>query len=251
MKKSYYSWKTFFAYRAQAVIWSVFSLLHVFVTVLIITVLYQVSPGIAGWSYYQVLLLSSLGGIAFYMIYYFFDPSYVASTLRNGGIDAELTRPVSKFAVIVTSNSSVWSLITIIENLVVLVYAALHVQITIISLLSSIALFVLGTITLLLFLLMLALISYHVFKEGNFVGRVLTFAQDAGNYPLPVYGTIGQLAFSLALPIGLAFYYPSQILFGELSLSSFILIILACIVIGIITYKSFNFLLSRYTSGGG
>jgi len=250
-KKRYYSAKSFFAYRDQAVIWLVFSIWQAIISLITITIIYSVSAGISGWSYYQVLFLSQLGIVSLNIIYVLFDPGIAVQNLRYGGVDTEFTKPYSKLTIVGTTSGWIGPLVTVFSAIIVIIFALMHTSFNVLNALGFFVLFVIGEITLAMVLILISLINYHFLKEGNFLYRVMSLTETAGNYPLNVFGLLGQLAFSLVIPIGLAFFYPASVLFGKIGIGIYIAALLTCIALIIIAYKGFYYFMRTYTSGGG
>jgi len=108
-----------------------------------------------------------------------------------------------------------------------------------------------GTYALMMFLLMLTVLSYHLFKSGMFMEGLIGTLSMVGGYPLSIFGTMIMLLFSVLLPIGMAVYYPAELIFGKISIVFSIATILFSIAIAFVSYKLFYVLMRNYTSGGG
>ena len=108
-----------------------------------------------------------------------------------------------------------------------------------------------GTYALMMFLLMLTVLSYHLFKSGMFMEGLIGTLSVVGSYPLSVFGTILMLLFSVLVPIGIALYYPAELIFGKTNIAFSLAIILFSIAIVFVSYKLFYVLMCNYTSGGG
>ena len=72
-----------------------------------------------------------------------------------------------------------------------------------------------------------------------------------GSYPLSVFGTIIMLLFSILVPIGIAVYYPAELIFGKINVVFSLAIILFSLAVAFVSYKLFYVLMRHYTSGGG
>ena len=251
MKQQHYAWKGLLTYRANAALFllvSSFSVLSAFIT---ISVIYQVSSGIAGWSYYQMLFLAATGSLAFWAVGYLINPWTIVQGMQRGSLDPYLLRPYGRVTVLLSNNYNNVSNVSVISGLVLLTYAASHMSFSPFFLLEYASLLVIGTITIVLFILMLTLLAYHVMKSAQSVQRLLNLSHSISTYPLSVYGLAGQLAFTLLFPIGLAYYYPSTVLLGEVSLGAFAAVSGLSVLMMVLSYGACNRLVKKYTSGGG
>ena len=249
--RNYYSWKIFFVYRTQAFLWILESAFSTLVSYISISVIYSVSSGIAGWSYYQILFLAATSNMMFGLIYYFVNPNSLMNIMTYGNLDQKLTKPYTKFSIMITESGFVGSVGTFISGLVLLAYSLGHLQLGLLHTLGYGVLFITGTLVFAVFITMFTILSYKLVKGAGVVYRGLNLSSTISNYPLSVYGVVGALIFSLLFPIGLAYYYPAAAFFGKISLQSYLLALLASVLIGVLSYELFNFLMRSYTSGGG
>ncbi|MCL4381077.1 MAG: ABC-2 family transporter protein [Candidatus Marsarchaeota archaeon] len=251
LNRQYYAWKSFIAYRLSALLWFFNNSFTAVASYVSITVIYAISSGINGWSYYQLLMLSSTVNMITGLLYYFLNPN-LSHELLAGQLDPALSRPFNKLSILISDNIGVWSFGSVLSNLLIAVYALAHLHLAISFIISYIILLILGTAGFGFFMLIMLFIAYKFIKSEEFVWRMIDFANTAGDYPINIYGNlIGIAIFSLLIPVGLASYFPALALFGRLSLNYFILIILVNIAIILFSYKIFNLLLRSYNSGGG
>ena len=248
----YYRFKALFAYRLQGIVWLFYSVLNVVNSVIAISVIYSISTGIAGWSYYQMLLLAGSTNMAVALLLMLPGGGWtLISNLRRGGADQYLTRPYSMLAIMLSNFGDEEQLTGLIAGAALFAYAALQVQMSIASAMEFMVLFLFGAAAFVMLMLALIIISYYLFKSGNFMQQIVNIVTNAGRYPIKVYGVAGQLLFSLFIPIGLAYYYPSTAILGEISVSTAALAISVSIAIFIASRWLFYELMKRYTSGGG
>jgi ABC-2 type transport system permease protein len=247
-----YRFKTFFTYRGQVAIWFTYSSLTSFYSLITMSIIYSVSSGVPGWSYFQILVLSYMVTVAMNILYFTIDPWDLVREMRFGGLDMQLVRPYGVVTLLL-SMPDVWPIAIggIVSGVAILIFALLHVSFSIMSLLGFVFMFSLGSISFVLFTLLFTILSYHLFKSAGFIGRITNVLSTAGNYPLSIYGAVITLLFTVVLPIGIASYYPAEALFGELSALSYTAVIAIEIVVAAISYKGIYALMKRYTSGGG
>ena len=247
----YYQWKSLFIYRLQAVIWMVYGSFSVINAYIAVTVIYNVSSGIAGWTYYQVLMLAAVTSILMNIVIYLIDAGNLIWRMRSGAIDPYLTKPYSQLMVIMSNFSNNEQLVGIVSGMALFAYAASQTYIGLQSLAGFIILFALGSVAVVLFFLALSVLAYHIFKSGMFIGRMMNLASSVGRFPLTVYGLVGQAIFSILIPVGLAYFYPSQVFFGRFSAPGFALVAAAALLLAYASRKLFYRLMRGYTSGQG
>jgi ABC-2 type transport system permease protein len=247
-----YKFKTMFAYRFQALIWIIWSGFTSFYSLITLTIIYNVSSGIPGWSYFQILALSYVMTVALNVIWLIIEPWQIVDDMKVGALDPRLIRPYG-IVTILLSMPDLWpvSIAGVAGGLFILVYSLYHVSFSIVSLLEFIPLFVGGIAALILFITMMSLVSYYLFRSAHFVSRMMSVLSTAGSYPLSVYGTILTLLFTVALPIGVASYYPSEVLFGRISTLQYLAAWTIIILVIVGSYNAINTLMKHYTSGGG
>jgi ABC-2 type transport system permease protein len=246
-----YFWKDFFVYRTQVAIWMVYSLINLFYGYVTISVIYSVSSGIAGWSYYQMLFLVSTGALVFNTLNYVIMPDWTNQLLRRGGIDTRLIRPYGKVTIFLSLEGALSSVVSMTGAFIILAYSAIKLGLSPATFLGYVVLLAARTIALVLLTLMLIVLTYILIKGANTVSRLGSFMIQASRYPLPVYGIVGQLIFTLVIPVGLASYYPSEAVFGVIAPIVFFGVLAVATTISLISYLSFNRLMQYYTSGGG
>lgn len=247
----YLNAKSFLAYRVQAGIWLIWSMFTTIISFLTISVIYDVSSGIAGWSYYQMLVLAATSAMMSAIVLYFISPWPVVRRMVNGSIDAYLARPYSRFVTILTVSLQSNNVSGVISGFALLMFALPHVQFTALSMAAYFGLFALGTVAVISFAMAITVLSYHLLKSANFASRIIGLAGPIGNYPLTVFGGFGQLLFSLLIPFGLAYYYPARALFGVLSIGAYAEMAGVAIFVIVASYAIFDRYIKRYTSGGG
>lgn len=246
-----YRWLSFFTYRTQSLIWLVYNAISGVLALVPLGIIYGVSNGVAGWSYFQMLFLAATASVAINIIWYLVDSTTMIWQMRHGSIDAFLSRPYGLITLMVSQYSSVGTSAAIISAACLLVFAALHMQLSLSLLAAYAVLLGLGTVAFFLFTIMLAALSYKLLKSGSFMMRLGMFLDDVTRYPLSAYGVAGQLLFTLLIPVGFAYYYPSHILFGSFNLQNFLLTILASAMIAVASYKLFYRFMRSYTSAMG
>ncbi len=245
------AWKGFWTYREQFIFWTIANSLVILNSFIAITVIYSISSGIPGWSYFQVLALSGITTMAIGVIDYLISPLAVVDRLRTGKMDMWFTKPYSYLVIVSSCFGNVTPFASVISGLALFTYAAMHLGLQTVQFVYFALLFVAGVAAFLMFFVMMAVLSYHLFRSGEFIESMEGLLENAGRYPLSVYGILGQFAFTLAMPIGVAYYYPAEALFGTLSPVALAAAAVLSITIMLVSRKIFYTLLKNYSSGGG
>ncbi len=244
-------WKEQLSYRASFVIYLVFFLLLALQNFVAITIIYGVSSGILGWSYYQMLALTSTATLLFCIIVYTVDPNWLVEELTKGSLDQHLARPVNTQLALLSRTGSKEVVSSVAGAIVILAYTLLHLSFTPLEFAGFVLLFLTGLFTLLSVWLLIIVGSYHLFKKGGFLYTMQGIFQTSGQYPIGLFGIFGGLVLTLVFPVALATNYPVAVLTGQLSPASYLGMLALAIVIMVLAYKGTGELMKRYVSGGG
>ncbi len=246
----YYTMKAYLTYRVRFLA-SLLSTGVGFATqILAITVIYTVSSGVPGWSYLQLLFLSFLSSLTFTFLGYFNIYS-LPGMLRRGRYDGFFSKPVSMEALFFSPPSNVGMPIGIVFSAVLLAYVASLLGLSWMWLLMFLPLYLLGLIALLFLVTVVAVLAYLFVKSGNFINNVLELLSTTSKYPLNIYGIFPQLLLSILLPVGIATYYPAELLLGRIGIPVYAGILLFSAAVIIVSRYLIHKLMERYTGGGG
>ncbi len=247
----YYGWKGFTIYRTQFVFYLLYGAVSPFVTFLFIYVIYNVSAGVPGWTFYQLLFLNILVGLVSSLVPYVSSPSGLMLSLRTGGFDVLLTRPYSAFNAIMANFSDTTSGINVIDYLILLAYVMAHLTFTLPGAGMFAVVFVLGTIAITLFLQTAVLFAYRSLRSSSVISNIFNLATGFTNQPLSLYGFTGTILLTLLVPIGFATYFPAELFIGKQGLSFFIPAVIALAVLIGMFYKLITRRLKGYESAMG
>ncbi len=245
-------WKEIGVYRLQVLVWLIGGVFSTITGFVIVTVIYGVSAGIPGWSYFQLLALTSIANMAGGFLAYYVSIYSMVSKMRNGGIDMMLTKPVNPIIYIVMLFSSQQSAPSIGSGALMLAYSLYNLHLVPLAFLLFIPAFVLGILVVILFGLAFGLTLYVLFKEGRFGYWLLDSLQQATNYPLKIYGGIGVAIFTVFVPFGIAVFYPAELLLGKISYISLAAILGFELLLIFLFYAYSKWVIeNKYVSGGG
>ncbi len=245
------STKSFMTYRMQALFWVVLEIMPAIMSFITISIIYHVSSGIAGWTYYQLLFLAAsatlLGGI----VELFVIPSNIVRRMLTGSIDVMLIRPHAKLTAVAAPTPAPIAFGAILSAFVLFALSMPYLQFTAGSLLLSVLVFAFGTLAVISFGLAITLASYHLLKGAKFASKLLDMSGNIGNYPISVFGEAGKFVFTFIVPFALAYYYPAEVLLGTADALGAAKLIGLSIGAILAFYAIFDRLMREYTSGGG
>ncbi len=247
-----YAWKEFFAYRLEAIIWTIGGILPFIFNYIPITVIYNISPGIPGWTYLQLLLLSNTMIVVTGFLYYLIQPWEIVRGMRTGELDKYLIRPYGKINCMLSGyHGFIGMFPSIILAIIVIGYILLTMHLPYILIILYTFTVSTGIVAFVTLFLFLTLLSYRVLGSSRFSQIMMNISSTIGVYPISIYGIGLELIFTLLIPIGFAAYYPTELLLGFTSPIFGILSIFASIVLIFLFRYGFNKLIKGYSSGGG
>lgn len=246
-----YTWKMAMAYRLQYMFWFLNYVLQVVMTFIFITIVYQVSNGIGGWSYPQMILLSATTMIVLGFAKYFIDIGWVGQSLINGNFDTFLTKPTPFYLTFFMSTNSSGAIGAIISGIVLFAYAASKLSFSTLGIAEFAVMIFLGLIVTILFVMVMIMYSYSKFKGGGWINWMFNIIGNITKYPLSIYGLGGSLIFTFIIPVGFANYYSVEALSGKLGQIEIVGLVLVSLVMIFFLSRFFNSLFKNYSSGMG
>ena len=245
-----YDWKDRLQYRMQFVVFCFYAALAPITSYIFVTVLYSVSGGIPGWSYYQLMFLTSVNNTAVAMLYYLFSIRGTYDKLKKGDLDVYLTRPVP-IVISLLSPGNKYFIASVFGGIVLMVYSMLHLSFTPIELIAFVLALAAGNVAYLCFLLFFIFAWYKWFTAGYWMANMNDLISDTGSWPLTVFGIFGAIILTVMLPIGVAVYLPALIFTGKVSALTYVAIMLVALGLSAVFYKLFKVALSSYNSAAG
>ncbi len=246
-----YEWMSIFTYRTQAISWMLLAGLGTVGIFISISVIYTVSNGLPGWTYFQLLTLSAMTEISTGLIWYILNPHRIVTSMRDGEIDQLLLKPYNPIIVLLTKYGYKYMIGTVISGLVLFIYALSNIKFNMSILLVYIPIYIVGMIASIFAILAITLASYVKFKSGNYLNLGIILAQEAARYPVNIYGIIGIVLLSIIIPAAFTSFFPALILFGKVNYIFAGLMILISSILAIIFYTASTHLIKHYESGGG
>ncbi|MCL5423930.1 MAG: ABC-2 family transporter protein [Candidatus Marsarchaeota archaeon] len=224
-----YHWKEFFTYRLQGLIWI-----------------------IAGWNYYQLLLLANTSGFIIGFVWYFIIAWNIVDGMRAGELDKYLIRPFGKITCILSGYSgNLTGVAGPIGSLLLIIYSLVNLKLQLLSIVMFIFSMLIGIAAIVMLFLFITVLAYLFMNSAQFTNSMLNISFSANSYPLAIYGIGIQLIFTLILPIGFAVYYPIQALLGVINPIFAIISVFGLFIIIAVSKLGFDKAIRGYSSGGG
>ncbi len=247
----FYIFKGTFSYRLSSVFFILATLLNPVISVVIISSLYAYANGIAGWNYFQLLALSAFSTFVMGMALYLMNPDDLSKDLKRGKkINRVMLLPLPMWFVIFTSFSDVFMLGSAFGGLALFLYAISHTSIGLINGILFVIAAISGIALVDLLMGALSLLAFKFLGSAGWTGWLFQELGSANSYPLTIYGSLGLLLFSFALPIGLAIYFPASILLGKFSAYYSLGIVVISVLTTLLLYRIFKLTFNSSYAGG-
>ncbi len=246
-----YKWMEMMTYRTQMISWVFIESIGTASIFISISVIYTVSNGLPGWTYFQLLALAGMTQITTGFLYYLINPYKMVNSMRDGGIDQLLLKPYNSILNIFATYGDTYGIGNTIPGFVLLAYALTQIKFNIAALLVYIPTYIVGVTVLVFAILTITLVSYIKIKSGNYIGRSINVALNAAEYPISIYGIMGITLLSLVVPVAFASFFPVMVLLGKINFVDAGLVILIASTMVTLFYIASTHLLKYYESGGG
>jgi ABC-2 type transport system permease protein len=214
--------------------------------------------GIEGWTTGQVAFLYGLRLTAHACCVVPFNRMLDLETLvRLGDFDRFLLRPFNLLVQLLTDRFWIGSFGDLIGGLVILIAAAPAAGITWSpGVLGYVVFAVLGGALLEASVqTAIAALSFRVLSTASLRGLIDTLFSTFGNYPLSLFGRVGELVLTYVLPLAFVAYVPATVLLGrEGEVPLWRPLTVAAPVVGwlsfLLAYRIWNRQVAHYQSGG-
>jgi ABC-2 type transport system permease protein len=199
-------------YRASFFLQSLGQFLATFTDFILLVLLFQRFPSVAGWTFGEVAFLYGLGGAAFGLsdlICGGFDN--LSKMIRLGTFDRVLTRPVGTFAQVLASDLQIRRAGRITQSLLVLAVAVVWLDVawTAPKLLVAISAVISGTVIFTAIWVIGAAITFWTIETSE-ITNVFTYGGDLlTSYPMPIYAEGLRRFFTYVVPLAFVSYLPA------------------------------------------
>ncbi len=246
------SLKEILIYRLDCIVGIFSELIVQLVSLVFIFVVFQHVENIAGWNYYQILVLYGVTRIPVGIAGYCFNGLYDLGTLyiKNGDFDKFLLRPVHPLISIIGTSREFVSLADFFIGFGIAIWALtkLTIPITPILIIKIVFFGIIGSFIIGAINTIFSISSFWTYRSGEVIWsfyRMYTFTE----YPLAIYNIFIKILITIILPFAFVAYYPTM---AYLSLNSYMIYLtpFVAIVLWTIAIKLWNFALNKYRSTG-
>ena len=242
--------QTDMAYRADFFTRIVTSLLSLLTTIGSLTIAFNYTNNIGGWTFPQVMTLISVYYLMDGLIEMFIAPNMraIMDQVRNGTLDFVLLKPVSSQFLATFRQINIWRIVSLIVGTGLLVYtlSRLALQTGWKEAFAFALTMVAGAVVVYSFWLCLVTLTFWYTRISN-IEQLVWQAFEAGRYPIKIYPAWLQGALTYVIPIAFIITVPAQALTGKLD-SGFLLITVAVATLFAFLSSAFwRFGLKHYT----
>lgn len=246
------SLKEILIYRIDCVVGIFSQLIVQLVSLVFIFVVFRHTENIAGWSFYQILLLYGVTRIPIGIAGYCFDglndigPKYI----KNGDFDKILLRPVHPLISIIGNSREFVSIADLFIGFGITIWMLIKLTIPITALLiikivffSIVGAFIVGAINTIF-----SISAFWTYRSDEVIWsfyKMYTFTE----YPITIYNKFIRFLITIVLPFAFVAYYPTMAYLG-LNVYMIYLSPFVAIVLWIIAVRLWNLALNKYRSTG-
>lgn len=215
-------------------------------------VIYTNSPGFAGWTFHQVLLLQGIFLLIKGFSYFsFFGIVWNSNhVLKRGDFDLTLIKPRNTLYMFICQSFDAEDIAKFIGGILITIYALSNIPgIAFSNILSSLFLLILG---ILLFFSLALFSSSFIFRfiRSWRVYEFLGLIEMIGSYPKSIYPKVAGTFFTAIIPIFIVAVFPAQAITG-LFTKDILISSISVIVLVFIAVKTWYTVIKNYASAGG
>jgi ABC-2 type transport system permease protein len=228
-------------------------LVDIFTPIMVI-IIYSLTNGIPGWSFYEFILLTAIFITVMGIWHALFSGiSWLTTFLvQHGEFDNILVRPYNTLVYLMTRGVDIEGFGEVLAGIIIMLFAIskLSTPIALINVFYMMAVVLLALIFTFSMSVIVASLSIRFVKASSLLD-LFYHTSDFGKYPIVIYGASGVFFFTFIVPFGLAAFYPAQALLGKLPFDLFLKLAGVTIVILFLSLKFWNHSLKLYSSAGG
>lgn len=246
------SLKEILIYRIDCIVGILSQFVVQLVSLIFIFIVFSHTKNIAGWNFYQILLLYGVTRIPIGIAGYCFDGLYDIGPkyIRNGDFDKILLRPVHPLISIIGSSREFVAIADLFIGIGISVFmlVKLSIPITVFLILkilffSLVGAFIIGAINTIF-----SISSFWTYRSNEVIWsfyRMYTFTE----YPITIYNKFIRILITVILPFAFVAYYPTMAYLG-FNMYMIYLSPIVAIILWLIAIKLWNLALNKYRSTG-
>ncbi|PLW80307.1 hypothetical protein C0585_03240 [Candidatus Woesearchaeota archaeon] len=213
--------------------------------------IYLNSPGFAGWTFYQIILLQGiLLFIKGFSYVHFFGIVWNSNiSIWRGTLDFIFLKPRNLLLTFIFSSYDVEDNAKMLGGIALIGFALYHIEFTFTKILLMIYLIILGIVLFFAFALLFSafIIRFiQTWRLYEFLEIILMIAQ----YPNKIYPQYVSVIFTSIIPLFVAGVFPAEALIGSVVPNVLLMTFSVVFIFSISLYTWFN-VLKHYSSAGG
>ena len=246
------SLKEILIYRIDCIVGILSQFVVQLVSLIFIFIVFSHTKNIAGWNFYQILLLYGVTRIPIGIAGYCFDGLYDIGPkyIKNGDFDKILLRPVHPLISIIGSSREFVAIADLFIGIGISVFmlVKLSIPITVFLILkilffSLVGAFIIGAINTIF-----SISSFWTYRSNEVIWsfyRMYTFTE----YPITIYNKFIRILITVILPFAFVAYYPTMSYLG-FNMYMIYLSPIVAVLLWLIAIKLWNLALNKYRSTG-
>lgn len=226
---------------------------------LLLLITFKNFNNVAGWTFYEVLLLSNINLTTFSLaaLFFLFPMRELERGIQSGDFDTYLVRPLHPLLYLTYRQFAHYFLGDLLFNVFIFYICFNHLDIywSLTKVIWFFSVILGGTLLQSAVLIATGAVNFWIIRSNSFIEVALNGLRNFLDYPLSIFGKWIQIIFTFVIPFALINYYPVNDFLGkqETVLYDWMLIIGAPLV-GFISfiaaYVIWNKGLGRYSSTG-
>jgi ABC-2 type transport system permease protein len=242
------------AYRFNFYLFVVGLLLFNLIGPALVYLIYYNSLSFPGWTLYQVMLLSGIFIMVTAIDTYFFGPIQwqTQSLVLSGDFDKMMVHPIRPLTFLFLRRPEVASVMEFVLGLGIVMFSAHKLQLSMSFSQAPLLLLVFAAATV--FMASIRIINSSLifyFTRAEALAELVNDFKDFVTYPISIYGATGMFLFSFVFPIGIASFYPAQVILGTADPLVVIKVSAVAITFFIVSLLFWSQAIKKYTSAGG
>lgn len=237
-------------YRADFFTRVLASLLGLVTTIGSLSIAFNYTTQIKGWSFAQVMVLLAVYYLMNGLIEMFIAPNMrqIMEQVRQGTLDFVLMKPVSAQFMATFRTVNVWRVADVLVGLGLALYTIRNLSLGVgwTNALAFTVTLLAGTAVVYSFWLCLVTLTFWFIKMEN-IEQIVWQAFEAGRYPIDIYPFWLRSTLTYVVPVAFIITVPAQALTGQLSSTFFWLAPLIALIFVLLASAFWRFGLKHYT----
>lgn len=237
-------------YRADFFTRIVASLLSLLTTIGALSIAYNYTSTIKGWTFAQALVLVAVYYLMDGLIEMFVAPNMrtIMSQVRDGTLDFVLLKPVSAQFMASFRSVNIWRIVNVLVGVGLSVYTATRLSLTVSAAQATAFAVTLaaGMAVVYSFWLVLVTLCFWFVRVDN-IEQIIWQAYSAARYPIQIYPRWLQTALTYGIPVAFIITIPAEALAGRLNAATVLVAVLVAAGALALSSAFWRFGLKHYT----